>query len=797
MSFFEKDFDEADKDLEDSEMIENKTEVIEAFAIPVSEVVVFPWSTISIELEEKTNIQELKKIIAFDDEVLVVIRNGEPSASKSKPEKGYYNTAVLAKVKQLLKNPDSNNYRATITGIKRVNYIGRSRSHTGYALADLGTQYSDEHSTRSEATINEARAIMREYIKHSHKDEEQLKQLMRELSRVNTMGEFSDRLASDVFMTFDERRSILDIFDPYERIVEVICMLRNKLEIMALQNKIHREVKNRVDQNQKEYYLTEQIKVLREELGEGMDTYEEYEKYVEKIESANLPEYISEKLVKEAAKLKKFMITSPEFGLMCNYLDACLSIPWSKTTEDRLEIATVKAILDRDHEGLEKIKERIVEYLAVKQLSPSLGNQIICLVGPPGTGKTSIARSVAEAMGRNYVRISLGGVRDEADIRGHRRTYIGAMPGRIADGLIKAKSMNPVMLIDEIDKMAKDSHGDPAAAMLEVLDGEQNVTFRDHFIDIDVDLSQVMFIATANSLDTIPKPLLDRMEIIELKSYSMQEKFSIAKRHLIPKQMKKHGLNKSQMKISDSALKDIINGYTHEAGVRELERKIATLCRKVAQQLVEGKSSVSVNLKDVGDLLGSNRIIPEVIAKEDEIGVVNGLAYTQSGGSLLKVESISMPGTGKLELTGSLGDVMQESAKIAVSYIRAHSVELGIDEEFYKKRDIHIHFPEGAIPKDGPSAGVTMVCALVSELSGKPVKRNVAMTGEVTLRGKVLAIGGLKEKTMAAYKAGVDTVLIPDDNKKDITDLDPVVRSKIKFITCKEIGDVLINAIIS
>ena len=521
-----------------------------------------------------------------------------------------------------------------------------------------------------------------------------------------------------------------------------------------------------------------------------------------KIRDAALPEEVEAKLIKETKKLAKTPFNSAEAGVLRNYLDVCLELPWNKRTEDRVDVELARRILDRDHNGLEKVNERILEYLAVKQLNSELRHQIICLVGPPGTGKTSIARSVAEAMNRSFVRVSLGGVRDEADIRGHRKTYVGSMPGRIVGALTQAQVMNPLILLDEIDKLTSDAHGDPSSALLEVLDGEQNKAFRDHFVELPIDLSSCVFIATANTLETIPAPLFDRMEVIELRSYSRHEKLAIAKDHLIPKQRARHGLTTKQLRINDSAVTELIDFYTAEAGVRSLERQIAALCRKAAKRIVEAERSgeelgcISIKAKNIAEYLGPRKLLPETIRDNDDIGEVNGLAYTEVGGDLLHIEAVAVPGTGKLELTGSLGDVMKESAQAAITYIRAHASELSVEPDFYKKKDIHIHVPEGAVPKDGPSAGVTIATALASELSGRAVRRDVAMTGEITLHGKVLPIGGLREKAMAAYKTGVKTVLIPRSNLRDLEEIDPVVREKLNFIPCSRVSEVFGEALI-
>ena len=521
------------------------------------------------------------------------------------------------------------------------------------------------------------------------------------------------------------------------------------------------------------------------------DVIDDDSEYKSLIKNARLPDEVREKLRKEASKLSKMMFGSSEASVIRSYLDTCLELPWMELSEDRSDIEKAKQILEDDHDGLEKVKTRILEYLAVRNMTNDSYSQILCLVGPPGVGKTSIAKSIATAMNRKYVRIALGGVRDEAEIRGHRRTYVGSMPGRIITGIKQAGTRNPLILLDEIDKLTKDNHGDPSSALLEVLDSDQNKAFRDNFIELPFDLSKCMFIATANTTETIPPALLDRMEIIEMNGYTDEEKLSIAKNHLIPKQLKAHGLAKKMLKFTDEAILKMMNSYTHESGVRNLEREIGNVCRKFAKMYVDGtKKSMTVTPKNVKDLLGAEIFDEEKRYGCDEVGVVNGLAWTQLGGDLLHIETLSMQGTGKIELTGSLGDVMKESAHAAISYLRKHSGEYGIDENFYKERDIHIHVPEGAIPKDGPSAGITMTTAILSELSGKKVKQSVAMTGEITLTGRVLRIGGLKEKAFAAYKAGVDTVIIPKDNVRDIPELDKIVRDTITFIPVENYSEV-------
>lgn len=615
------------------------------------------------------------------------------------------------------------------------------------------------------------------------------------VQRLRSPELLADLIAATVLVRFPDKQAVLEEFDPYKRCERLLILINEECNLLAVEREIHGRTQGRIAKNQRDYYLREQMKVIEEELGEDQDpddcTY--------RILSADLPDEVREKLLKENDRLSKTPFGSAEATVLRNYLDVVLDIPWNSHTKDRLNVAAAKKILDADHDGLNKVKERILEFLAVKQLNPKLRNQIICLVGPPGTGKTSVAASIARAMNRRYVRVSLGGVHDEADIRGHRKTYVAAMPGRIITALTKAKVNNPLILLDEIDKVSSDSRGDPASALLEVLDPEQNKTFRDHFVELPFDLSDCLFITTANTLNTIPRPLIDRMEIIEIPGYTRREKLSIAKNHLFPKQLKRHGMNKRMLKVSDDAIYEVIDCYTREAGVRNLERTISELCRKAARKIVESEGKlkrVLIEKDDVKTYLGSRKLLPERIGEEDLVGVVNGLAYTESGGDMLKAEAAVLHGTGKLELTGSLGDVMKESARAALTYVRSIASEYGIPSDFYKTRDIHIHVPEGAVPKDGPSAGVTMTTALVSALSGIPVAHNVAMTGEVTLTGRVLAIGGLREKTMAAYAAGITTVIIPEENLPDLDEIDSEVRANIKFIPCRNVREVLSYALV-
>ena len=770
----------------------NYTVKIKKLSLPVialKSLVAFPGAAISFEINDDMAIRAAEA--AFDTDSLVLIcAYRDPNTTAPLPA-GLFRVGTVCKIKQSVRNTEGG-LRVLAEGFSRAT-VTEFRQFADYLLADVNSKThtaSDDDKIKNQAYC---RAMLSEAKKLASLLPSVSDDMLTAASAIKTPALLADFIASNMLVKTSDKQMILECFDPEKRIELLIALLEEEAELLACELEIHKRVRSNLNQNQKEYYLREQIRVIKNELGDG----DEIEEYFEKIADANLPDEVREKLVKETDRMSKAPFGSAEATVARTYLDTCLEIPWSTSSRDRVSISAAKKILDADHDGLEKVKERILEFLAVKQLNPSLGNQILCLVGPPGVGKTSIGASIARAMNRKYVRVSLGGVRDEADIRGHRKTYIGAMPGRIINALIQAKVNNPLMLLDEIDKLTRDSHGDPSSALLEVLDAEQNKNFRDHFVEMPFDLSGCLFIATANSLDTVPRPLLDRMEVIEISSYTKNEKLSIATNHLIPKQLKRHGLNKRMLTITPDAITEIIDFYTREAGVRNLERAIADLCRKCAKKFAEDETlkRIKISASDVTELLGARKLIADTISDEDEIGEVNGLAWTAVGGDLLKVEVAVLEGTGKIELTGSLGDVMKESAQIAVSYVRSIADEYGIPSDFYKTKDIHVHFPEGAVPKDGPSAGVTMVTALVSALTGRAVRRDVAMTGEISLRGNVLAIGGLKEKTMAAYSAGVRTVLIPEQNLKDLENIDPIVRENLEFLPCKKASDVLSYAL--
>ena len=767
-------------------------EKIETLSLPVIALrgaVAFPGVSLSFEIADEPCIRAAEAAFATDSPVLIcTVIN--PEEEKLSPEI-LFRVGTVSRIKQSLKTPDGG-MRILTEGYSRAT-VSAFRTFADYLSAEVICKtltMTDEDSIRSQAFC---RAMLSET--------ERLVALLPSVSddiliaakAVTNPALLADFIASNILVKYADKQLILECFDPVKRIELLLALLKEEASLLECELEIHKRVRSNLNQNQKEYYLREQVRVIQDELGEG-----DPDEYYDKIMAARLPAEVQEKLLKENERLSRTPFGSSEASVLRSYLDVCLEIPWNETTRDRIDIRAAQKILDADHDGLEKVKERILEYLAVKQLNPSLGNQILCLVGPPGVGKTSVGASIAKAMKRKYVRVSLGGIRDEADIRGHRKTYIGSMPGRIINALVQAKVRNPLILLDEIDKVTRDAHGDPSSALLEVLDSEQNKSFRDHFVELPFDLSDCLFIATANTLDTIPRPLLDRMEIIELKTYTKHEKLSIARNHLLPKQLKRHGLTRRMLTVTDGAVGEIIDYYTREAGVRNLERALADLCRKAAKQFVENPElkRLRITEKTISEYLGVRKMLPERIAERDEVGVVNGLAYTQAGGDLLRVEVAVLEGTGKIELTGSLGDVMKESAKIAVSIVRSMASELGIATDFYQKKDIHIHFPEGAIPKDGPSAGVTMVTALVSALTGRAARRDLAMTGEVSLRGRVLAIGGLKEKTMAAYAAGVTTVLIPEDNLRNLEDLDPLVREHLRLIPCRTVCDVLSYALL-
>ena len=752
---------------------------------------VFPDLTLSFDVEREISIYALDCAMEADRRIFLVTQR--EIGVMQPQEEDLYEVGTVCHILQIIKTSDSS-VRVVVQGESRarIRRLWQLKPFLQANVELLEEDFPGKFTNRTEALLRQTYAIFGEYkeLVNNIPDE-----IVSSILDCRDPGKVADTLAQQITLHHDDRQTILEQLHPIKRLQKMNELLAHEVDVISLEMQMDQKMRQRVAQVQKDMILREQVKVLQHELGEDGD--EEIDEYTESVKALHLSEEVEKKLLKEVNRLAKQPYGSAEASLIRNYLDVCLEMPWNRQTRDRADVAKAKALLDREHFGLDKVKERILELIAVRQINPDAKGKILCLVGPPGVGKTSIAISVAKAMNRKLSRLSLGGVRDEADIRGHRKTYIGAMPGRIVDAMIRSGSMNPLLVLDEIDKLSSDMRGDPASALLEVLDSEQNYAFRDHFLEIPVDLSRVMFITTANTTDTIPRPLLDRMEVIELNSYTDEEKVEIAKRHLLPKQLKEHGLKKSQLRLSDDALRKMIAAYTRESGVRVLERQIGRLCRKAAMQLVQGDvKRVSITDKNLKDFLGVERYTESVHITKDEIGVVNGLAWTEVGGEILEVEVNVMDGSGKLELTGNLGTVMQESAKTALSCLRSRSQALGIERDFYQTKDIHIHFPEGAVPKDGPSAGIAITTAMLSALTGRKVRGDVAMTGEVTLRGRVLPIGGLKEKTMAALRNGVKTVIIPKENEKDLEEIDRTVRSKLQFIGVETVDAVFAAALV-
>ena len=746
---------------------------------------VFPGMLLTFDVERPASVAALN--LAVKNDQLIFLAAQKDLTADMPKEDGLYHIGTVCRVRQQLRQPRGNLCRVMVEGLYRAEAVSIQCNQQGYMAftAPLEDKPERVSETRMEALVRGCLSQFEDYVRLNN---DMISEQLLSLLGNPTPDYVSSYIAQNVRFSIEDRQAILEERYPSRRLALINQLLKRELEVMRIEKELTEATQEAMNRNQRDYYLREEMKIIQSELGEDDDI----EVYRARIEALPVSDEIREKLMKELGRLAKQPFGSSEAAVVRNYLDTCLEIPWGVTTKETINIARARKKLDDDHFGLESVKERILEYLAVKQLSPEIKGGLLCLVGPPGTGKTSIAQSIAAATNRKLVRLSLGGVHDEAEIRGHRRTYIGSMPGRIISGIIQAGSCNPLMVLDEIDKLGSDYRGDPSAALLEALDGEQNSTFRDHFLELPFDLSGVFFITTANTSSTIPRPLLDRMEVIELSSYTDEEKLEIAKRHLIPKQKKKHGLKGVQLRFSDDAVRRIISGYTRESGVRTLEREIAHVCRKAAGGIAEGRfKSLSLRADGVAELLGPVKFKPEQLRARDEIGLVRGLAYTSVGGEVLDVEAAVVEGSGKLELTGNLGDVMKESAKAAVTYIRSRAAVLGIDPDFSKNRDIHIHFPEGAVPKDGPSAGITMTVALISALSGCPVRRDVAMTGEVTLRGRVLPIGGLREKTMAALRAGIKTVIIPADNEADLEKIDQSVRRQLSFVTAENVDDIL------
>ncbi|UQD52921.1 endopeptidase La [Bacillus methanolicus] len=758
--------------------------------LPLRGVLVYPTMVLHLDVGREKSVQALEK--AMVDDHLIFLTTQKDISIDDPTEEDVYHMGTLTKVKQMLKLPNGT-IRVLVEGLKRAEIISFFDEDDHYEVSLRTYEDRETKDAEDQALMRTMLEYFEQYIKMSKKISAET---YSSVADIEEPGRMADVISSHLPLKLKEKQEILETVDIKERMNRIIEILHNEKEVLNLEKKIGQRVKRSMERTQKEYYLREQMKAIQKELGEKEGKSGEIAELTEKIEQAGMPEHVKATAFKELDRYEKVPSSSAESAVIRNYIEWLISLPWTKKTDDDLDIHKAERILNKDHYGLEKVKERVLEYLAVQQLTRSLKGPILCLAGPPGVGKTSLARSIATSLNRKFVRISLGGVRDESEIRGHRRTYVGAMPGRIIQGMRKAGTINPVFLLDEIDKMSSDFRGDPSAAMLEVLDPEQNHNFSDHYIEEPYDLSKVMFIATANDLSTIPAPLRDRMEIITIAGYTELEKIHIAKDHLLPKQIKEHGLTKAQLQVREDAIQKIVRYYTREAGVRGLERQLATICRKTAKIIVSGeKKRVVVSEKNVEEFLGKPKFRYGQAEMEDQVGVATGLAYTTFGGDTLQIEVSLSPGKGKLVLTGKLGDVMKESAQAAFSYVRSKAKELGIDENFHEKYDIHIHVPEGAVPKDGPSAGITIATALVSALSGKPISKEVGMTGEITLRGRVLPIGGVKEKTLSAHRAGITKIILPKENEKDIDEIPDSVRDELDFVLVSHVDEVLKHAL--
>ena len=759
--------------------------------IPLRGLTIFPNMVLHFDVGREKSVAAIEEAMLNDENIFLASQR-DPEIEEPTSE-NISKIGTLCKIKQIIKMP-GDTMRVLVEGKVRCEIKEYFNNENYFEVSISEVNETLEESPEIEAYFNSLKKTLARFLKQSG---ENTSEFAKEIKLVDNVIEYVDMVSGYLPISEEKKQEILETLDIKKRIEAIIVFIENEIKVVQVQKKLAKKMKKSVDDSQKEFYLREQLKFIQQELGQDDEETKIIKEYEQKLETMRLPKEVKEKASYELKKLKGMNISSSEGNTIQSYLDWVFDLPWGKNTKERLDINRAEEVLNEEHYGLEDVKERILEYLSVKKMSGTLKGPILCLVGPPGVGKTSIARSIAKAINRKYVRMSLGGMRDEAEIRGHRRTYVGAIPGRIVYSLKEAKSMNPLILLDEIDKLSSDYKGNPGDALLEVLDSEQNKTFRDNYMELPIDLSKVLFITTANSLDTIPRPLLDRMEVVEVSGYTYEEKFNIARNHLIPKIFKEYKLNNEVITINDEAIKFVIDGYTRESGVRSLERVISSLIRKsMASILKKNLKGMNIDKAKVEELLGTKRYSFDEKMKEDKVGVVTGMAWTVYGGDTLPVEAMVMSGSGKLQLTGQLGDVMQESAKAAYTYVRANASKYNIKEDFYKTKDIHIHVPEGAVPKDGPSAGVTMVTALVSALSGNKVKCNVAMTGEVTLTGRVLAIGGLKEKSLAAYRMGIDTIIIPKENEKDIEKIPSSVKENLTIITAEEVGEVLNNAIV-
>lgn len=756
--------------------------------LPLRGLAVFPGMLLNFDVERPMSAAALNLAMSEDQ---IIFLTAQKDLAKDVPFlDDIYHIGTVCRVRQMLRQPGGKTIRVMVEGIGRGRIVGMiTDSPCLYTEVEPLPDVEEKPSVRIEALCRRCVSLYSQYLQAS---DNLLQETLVSIMANADPKYISNFVAQNTYLKPEEKQQLLEELRPSRRLARLCQLVQREITLQGIERDISESTQEQMNRNQREYYLREQMKVIQSELGED-DTPQELDEYRSRIRELHLAEDVEKKLLKEVSRLSRQPFGSAEASVIRGYLDTCLEVPWNTTTKETLDIEKARKILDEDHYGLEKVKERIIEFLAVRKLAPNIRGTVLCLVGPPGTGKTSIAMSIARATGRKLSHVALGGVHDEAEIRGHRKTYIGSMPGRLISGIIQAGSMNPVMVLDEIDKLGSDYRGDPSSALLEALDGEQNDKFRDNYMEIPVDLSNVLFITTANTTDTIPRPLLDRMEVIELSSYTDEEKLMIAKQHLLPKERKRHGLNGNSLRVSDDAIREIITLYTRESGVRLLERELAALCRKCAAGIAKGDyKSLTVRAGKLEELLGPAKYKPEHIYPRDEVGLVRGLAWTSVGGEVLDVEVGVVEGSGRLELTGNLGDVMKESCKAAITYIRSRAGKLGIDPEFYKNRDIHIHFPEGAVPKDGPSAGITICIGVISALTGIPVRRDLAMTGEITLRGRILPIGGLKEKTMAALRTGVSTVIIPAGNEPDLEEIDQTVRRSLKFVTADHV-DAIIN----
>jgi ATP-dependent Lon protease len=759
--------------------------------LPLRGMIVFPFMVIPLDVGRDKSINALEEAMVQDR--LIILAAQRQAKTNEPSEEDIYEIGTIAEIKQLLKLPDGT-FRVLVEGLSRARIIKYLQTEPFYRVQLAEVHEMEEKRVETEALMRSALYHFEQFVKLSKKIPPEV---LTSVSSVDDPGRLADIIVSHLGLKVEEKQEILEAISPKNRL-EILCsMLGKEIDILEVERKIHLRVRKQMEKTQKEYYLREQIKAIQRELGDSDERGNETEELRKKAAGSGLPADVAEKVTKEIERLEKMPALSAEAVVVRNYIDWILALPWTKTTKDRLDVKLAETILDEDHFGLEKVKERILEYLAVCQLAKRLKGPILCLIGPPGVGKTSLAKSVARALNRKFVRFSLGGVRDEAEIRGHRRTYVGALPGKIIQIMKQAGSKNPVVLLDEIDKMSTDFRGDPSAALLEVLDPEQNCAFGDHYLEVTFDLSQVLFITTANTFYNIPQPLLDRMEVITISGYTEDEKLEIAKRHLLPKQLEEHGLTRKEISIPPAVIQQVITGYTRESGVRGLERQLAMLCRKAAREIVQtGKRPIRMSVNNLTKYLGNVKYRHGNAEEQDQIGIATGLAWTETGGDILSIEVTPVKGKGQLILTGKLGEVMRESAQAAFSYIRSRAKELGIEDEFHEKYDLHIHVPEGAIPKDGPSAGITIATAIVSALTGRAVRKDVAMTGEITLRGRVLPIGGLKEKLLAAHRAGLKSVLIPKENERDLEEISESVRGKLRLVLVASMDEVWREALV-